>query len=115
MNNIIKKLISFSSSIILLFIFIQPSSFSATEQITIIEGKVLDIHMFCHQQETVKICHFDPKFVAVLKTVGGIQRLAIHSPVRTFVDDNPIGSSYKIKLEKDEKIFKIKSIEKINP
>lgn len=115
MIKIIKKITIISSPILLSFLFLQPSCFSATEHIKIIEGKILDVHILGQQEEKVLICHFDPRYVVVLKTVNGIQRLAIHSPARTFFDDKPIGNSYKFIIEKDEKIFKIKSINKINP
>jgi len=81
----------------------------------IVAGRVLDIHMLGSIEETVTVCHFDPRYVVVVQTETGVKRLAIHSPALTFMEANPVGKRYRFHLSKRDRHFLLGEVVRIEP
>lgn len=75
----------------------------------------MDVHFMGEQDEEVTVCHFDPVFVVVVRTDDGERRLAIHSPSKTFVDEEPIGKKYRFIIGKSKSGLLLEKTERVKP
>jgi hypothetical protein len=80
-----------------------------------IVGRVLEVHMLGEKEETVTVCHFDPRYVVTVETESGAKKLGIHSPAQTFMGENPVGRSYRFYLSKTNNQFYLEKVEVMGP
>jgi hypothetical protein len=89
---------------------VKPISKQQIKTYEVIAGRVLDVRMLGEVEEKVTVCHFNPQFVVAVQTESGVKKLAIHSPAKTFMGEDPVGKSYRFHLSKYDNHYRLEGV-----